>query len=399
MKSKERFLNLMYVIAVSILMTAIFFVSAAFHASQAQETPEEFKPSGKVWGYVFGDIYYKVQGDTALGIYNGAEYGNVKEGHSSFAIRRLYLGYEYTISPVFTANVLLEGGDAILTTDSKRTVFIKRMDVEVKKLIPRASVFVGQTGTPSFAISEKVWGYRSIEKTLTDFRKMSLSNDLGIKITGKIDRNGIFGYSAMIGTGRAEKPEDNNMKRLYGGLDASLLNKKLILSMNIDYEDVARYGGDNSNMNLIGFIGYQLDMFTIGVEAATQIQERSKTNLDLVTNVKDTLDKSLLGISVFARGTLMKDKLFAFARWDNFIADTDCNKGDNTSKPYEETFITAGIDYAPHKNVHIMPNIWINSYKDLREKPANYDVSTNASSFYERDADVVARLTVYFIFK
>ena len=34
----------------------------------AQDKPkEEFKPSGKIWGYAFGDLYYKMGGAKAAG--------------------------------------------------------------------------------------------------------------------------------------------------------------------------------------------------------------------------------------------------------------------------------------------------------------------------------------------
>ena len=72
----------------------------------AQDTPKpEFKPSGKLWGYVFADYYYKVHADS-LNRGTG-EYSGVKENANAFDFRRVYLGYDYNISEKFSAELLL----------------------------------------------------------------------------------------------------------------------------------------------------------------------------------------------------------------------------------------------------------------------------------------------------
>ena len=141
-------------------------------------------------------------------------------------------------------------------------------------------------------------------------------------------------------------------------------------------------------MTLKGFAGYQSEVFTIGAEVLTQIQNNVKSD---GTNARP------FGISLFARGQFIKDKLSAFARYDTFDPDSDYRDADalttfNASamfRHYDEQFFVAGLDITPHKNVHIMPNIWINSYSPK----ADNDV------LVEREADIVPRVTFYFIYR
>ena len=52
----------------------------------------------------------------------------------------------------------------------------------------------------------------------------------------------------------------------------------------------------------------------------------------------------------------------------------------------KEQFITAGLDFTPAKNVHLMPNIWYNKYTN--QGPANLYNSY----------DLVYRVTFYYVF-
>jgi hypothetical protein len=51
-----------------------------------------------------------------------------------------------------------------------------------------------------------------------------------------------------------------------------------------------------------------------------------------------------------------------------------------------ENFINVGVDFLPFPNFHIMPNLWMTSYKD--KSPANVS----------RPSDVVARMTFWFLY-
>ena len=85
----------------------IFLVSASLILSNAnaQDAKPEFKPSGKVWGYAFGDYYYKVHADSAN---RGAlNYSGMAKDANAFEFRRIYLGYDYNISEKISTEFLL----------------------------------------------------------------------------------------------------------------------------------------------------------------------------------------------------------------------------------------------------------------------------------------------------
>ncbi|MDZ4822107.1 MAG: hypothetical protein SH856_01485 [Flavobacteriales bacterium] len=104
-------------------------------------------------------------------------------------------------------------------------------------------------------------------------------------------------------------------------------------------------------------------------------------------------------VSVFTLGVLIKDeadekqaKLSDFARYDMFnpFVYYDYDADYTGSVPtIDETFITAGLDFAPIPNVRIIPNIWCNVYNNKHP---------DASGKLKADNALVARLTVYYIF-
>lgn len=379
----------------------IFYLTSVLLAASiyafAQDKPkDEFNPSGKVWGYAFGDFYYKAAGDSDQYLTFGkGDFAKKKKNDMAFTFKRIYLGYEYNISPKLKTNFLLEGNDGVVTATGSRTVFVKNLDLEWKSC-RYASIYIGQTITPTWPmISEKIWTYRSVEKTIADFRGLGVSNDLGIRVTGKLDTAGVFGYTVMLGNGGkgGNVPEADALKKIYGSLDFSLLKKKLIIQVQGDYEDVtAAYGGGYaSKKTMLGFISYQAKIFTIGLEGVYQIQDKAKVNTDASSGLKDTLGVAPMGISFFVRGTLLKDKINAFARFDIYNIDANYKKGDNTANPYDENFILAGVDFTPHKNWHIIPNVWVDTYKDKRD--------SNEAGYHARTADIVPRITFHYIFK
>jgi hypothetical protein len=331
------------------------------------------QPAGKVHGYVFGDYYYKMGGEKAKA-YSTTQYSDsalTKGG--AFQFRRIYLYYEHAISENFQAQFLLEGNDGSLDGKGRHTTFVKLANLEWKNILPNQNLAIGMVGTPTWALSEKVWGYRAIEKTIADMRGLGSASDIGVTMKGKFGSEGMFGYAAMIGNGNGQKPENNKSRKYYGSFSAKPI-KGLILEAYGDFEseitEPKKYNKIDQNTMIKGFAAYQTDMITVGLEAFKQTQKYT-----------DTTDITPLGISMFASAPLMKDKLSAYARLDIYNANTK-----NTKTGYKENFITAGVDFLAHKNVHIMPNIWVNSFSKKGSTPT-------------RKADTVARVTFFYVYK
>src|ERR1700722_11279865 len=125
------------------LLIAIFFLLAMASKAQYQWNSDSAyragaENTGRIWGYVFGDFYYKSKADS-LNRGGNNQYTGIPKGRNAFAFRRLYIGYDYNISSQFSAELLLAAEDnfpafnppssAVASGDelsnSKETFFIK----------------------------------------------------------------------------------------------------------------------------------------------------------------------------------------------------------------------------------------------------------------------------------
>lgn len=373
------------------LYITMLALMTGLHASaQDAAKSEDFKPSGKVWGYVFGDYYYKMNADSSKR--GNLEYAGQEKDYDAFSLRRAYLGYDYNISEHLSTEILLSH-ESNVDANSNRTVFIKAANLRIKNICKSFDIVIGQVATPSFPLlEEKIWGYRSVEKTIADQRKIAGSNDLGITMQGKFNQKGTLGYNLMIGNGSGTKLESDKYKRFYGDLWAKFFNQKLVVDLYGDYERVQLSPYYKGRRVMKAFVAYQTDPVTIGVTYVMQTQEQFSISTP-PGGVSDTADIAASGFSVFVRGPIKKDKLNFFARFDSFNPDNNF-KADNAytsgSQPVTETFITAGLDWMINKNVHIMPNFWYDGFNSRAK---------NASGKVKSDNDAVARITAYFVFK
>lgn len=392
-------------ILLTISVGFVFLIGTVKLQAQTVDTTAKaaFKPGGKLWGCAFGDYAYKLHADSLKrGV---TSYSALGKDYNSFNLRRVYLGYDYNISEKFTASMVLahESGvesntttDPSLTGDSRRAVYIKFLNLTWKNIIPRGNLVIGQQMTPTFAtLSEKVWGYRSVEKTITDMRSpltASSSTDLGVGLSGKFDKDEKFGYDVLVGNGNGARLENNNFKKIYTSLYAWVLDKKVVIQLNYDYDRtsiVHNYHQSKTMMKV--FAAYQTDPITIGIEAYMETLENNEIYRPAGGAEKDTADQSSIGASLFVRGRILKEKLNFFARYDYWCPDSKYHSSStyiSGSSPNVEQFVTAGIDYTPYKGVHIMPNIWYDGFTSR----------ANVNGRARSDYDLVARVTFYYIF-
>ncbi|HWR83921.1 MAG TPA: hypothetical protein VN285_11525 [Candidatus Deferrimicrobium sp.] len=325
------------------------------------------KPTPKVHGYCFGDYFGKLEGDTSE--ISPSQYSQVPKDFNGFQFRRIYLYVEHTLSDNFFSQFLLEGNDKAFEPGGKHGVFVKTAYLEWKNAIPRSSALFGLVPTPTWSLlSEKVWNYRSIEKTIIDFRGFGSASDMGVLLRGRFDSAGTVNYTIMVGNGNGQKPENNKYKKYYGGIFVKP-TKEFVVEAYADFQPAAQ---DRNVMTLKGFAAYQSSKFTVGVEAFQQTQNKA----DSAGN-----DKKPLGVSVFAWVPIPNvQNLNGFARFDFFDPDTEVD-----SVGFKEMFFAAGVDFMPISNVHFMPNVWVNSF--------------SAKESGDKDADIVARLTVFYTYK
>jgi hypothetical protein len=414
-----------------LFIAAFIFLTLASQAQYLFNSDSAFKAgaanSGRIWGYVFGDFYAKAHSDSAnRGGSN--QYSGIPTNRTAFQFRRLYLGYDYNITNKFSAELLLaaednfptgnptsntavagntpQSGAGDLTGDGKLTFYIKLANIRWKNIWNGTDLVVGEQATPAFPLlSEKIWAYRSVERTISDIRRTP-SYDLGAGLQGKFDpKTANFGYDLLVANGSSAKPESDNFKWFYGDVWAMFFDKHLVLDLYGDYERLNWVPTWHHSRQMIkGYIAYTTPAVTVGVEGfINNLKQDNFATLKtpLPNHGADTLDVQAKGISFYVHGNIVPNKLRFFARYDIYNPDNKLNNTiyskyvGNTSSYNDpvtkENFISAGLDFTPAKNVHFMPNIWYNGYKG--QQAAAIDGSKLHS-----DHDMVYRMTFYFVF-
>ena len=390
----------------SIMLLALLYTMPIFGQDKTK-ADSSFKPSGKLWGYTFGDYYYKGHADS-LNRGGANQYTGIEKGRNAFQIRRVYLGYTYEISQSFTAELLLAAEDNITTSsgvttgdllgDNKLSLYIKLANLRWKNIWKGTDLVIGQVATPAFSlVTEPVWGYRSIERTVADLRRTP-SFDLGATLQGKFDSKGDFGYNLMVGNGNGARPENDKYKWFYGDVFAKFLDKRLVLDLYADYIRMNHTDTWHHSHNMVkGFAAYTTPSFTVGLEAFTN--HGNEDNVGVNVGKKDTVSANAMAISTYVKGNIVKDKLAFFARVDNYNPNIDYDNSLYTfykglTAAYEpnnkELFFTGGLDFTPVKNVHFMPNVWYDRY-------TSNQAGTTGKAY--RDHDLVYRLTFYYVYR
>ena len=297
---------------------------------------------GTIKGVMFGEYYYILAADETD--------AKQPRKRNAFRFRRLYFTYQKDIATDFAIRFRLEAKDAGFAQGAKMEPFVKHGYLQWKKGLGDADIYLGLSGTPTWAVAEKVWGYRSIAKTVLDWNKIGSSADLGAALKGTA---GQLNYHLMVGNGPGQKPEDDHGKKFYGSLSFKAADR-LILEGYADFN--AKPAGRNER-TFKGFVGWQGAKGKVGLEVFSRTNELAGDNGE---------DQVIDGVSAF--GSLPLSAAFkGFGRVDAVSHDAEDDR---------DLLFIAGLDYAAVKAVHLMPNVIVES-------------STG------RDANVQGRLTFF----
>ncbi|MBI3788531.1 MAG: hypothetical protein HY276_09805 [Ignavibacteriales bacterium] len=325
---------------------------------------KQFTPGGKFSGLMFGDYFYNVdQRDTT------------KKDMNGFQFRRIYFTYDYAIAENFNTRFRLEADQSANTSNGKIGVFVKDAYLQWKNIFQGSDLFFGISPTPAYDISEGAWGYRSLEKTIMDLRGVVPSRDFGLDIKGKFDDGGTANYWLKFGNNSANSPETDKYKRYYANFQFKL-TPQFQFTIYGDYDTRAnkidsfdKQGKSNNRSTLAGFINYaEKDKYSLGVEGFYQTIQNNFKNSPAAA----LQDQKVSGISLFAWYAVSND-IRLVGRFDTYDPNGDVDK-DGIS------LLILAVDYIPAKNVHCMPNLYLQSYQ-----------SDGAS-------DVIARITFYYQF-
>ncbi len=361
---------------------------------------------GKFSGVFYGDYFYNVARDTAA---NRASLANSALGgpvsNQGFVIRRVYLTYDYDLAEQFATRFRLEldetansSGQYSVLSNGNIGVYVKDAWLRWKNIFSGSDLYFGIQPTSAYEISEGIWAYRSLEKTIMDLRGVVSSRVLGIALRGKLDDEGMFGYWVTIANANsAVQPKDlgqtlrnGDKYNLYSLHVAFRPTKEVTLTVYGDYRPTFPVNdpasttvppATESNNTFTGALcaAYkQGNDFTLGAEAFTQKTAHAYTDPASVNALK-TLSK--LGVSVFGWFNFTEE-LGIVARYDYYDPKTGSNvaeEGDSRS------YILAGLTYKPAKNVQVVPNLQVETYESI---PGGRSI----------DAAVTGRLSFLFSF-
>ena len=290
-------------------------------------------------GRMFGDYYYVFaaeDGETEL-----------PAKRNAFHFRRIYFSHRKLLGEDVAAFYRLEARDAGFAQGAKMEPFVKNAYLHWKRLLGDSELYLGLVGTPTWAVAEKVWGYRSVAKTVLDWNKIGSSADLGAVLKGAVGR---LAYHLMVGNGPGQKSEDDHGKKFYASLSFKP-GDRLVLE---GYADLNKKPAGRDEQTFKGFVGWQGAQGKAGLEVFSRTNDRADA------------DEGMAGASAF--GSLPLSAEFkGFGRVDVVARDAE---------DAADWLIIAGLDYSVAPAVHLMPNVVV-------ARPA------------DRSANVQGRLTFF----
>ena len=269
-------------------------------------------------GLAYLDYYYTVDSPDSSQV-----------GENGFTYRRLYLTTDFDISDRFRSRARLE------TKADDATPYVKDLYVQWRDVLGDGHhATFGVMSPPSYTVSEKVWDFRSLEKTIQDRVGVVSSRDMGLKFNGPVTSSGSIRYAAMVSNNNGVLEDNDKHKRAYAQLELYPADG-VSLTVGSDYAS----GEDRSLINFSGFAGYSTDQYMVGVEAFSQ-----QTNVDEVNGTF-----RFYGVSAFGH-VILNEKWAAVGRVDHTDRET---VGPDVASRY---FIAALV-FSPETNIRIMPNL------------------------------------------
>ncbi len=269
-------------------------------------------------------------------------------GANGFEYRRIYLTADYKISDTFSGRLRFEVSNSSTTAQGRPAPFVKDMYLRWNNIWGEGhTMTIGVSSPPSFTVSERAWGYRSLERTLMDRNRIVSSRDFGVVFKGPLSTNGALRYAFMFSNNEGVNQENDKNKRVYSQLEWYPLDP-LTITVGLDYAKLD--GQFESGINIPLFVGYSTPAFSLGFEAFVYGRDVSGTDENF----------SQSGVSFF--GTYNVNET------TTLIARADYVDRELLDTSFSDTFMILAVALRPHKNVRFIPNLLIE--KDQRDNKA-----------------------------
>ncbi|MFK7845371.1 MAG: hypothetical protein AB8G77_08725 [Rhodothermales bacterium] len=269
-----------------------------------------------------------------------------KAGDNGYSFRQIQFGTDAKLSDTFSARLRFEVSNSSTTAQGQAAPYVKDLLLKWHNILGEGhNLIIGLTHPPSFVVSQKAWGYRSLARTLTAKNRILSSRDFGVVIRGPLAKNGSLRYGLMVGSNEGVRREDDNNKRFYSQIEW-YPSSTISATIGLDY---ANYSDDRTaGLHIPLFVGYKGSRFSAGLEAFTYNLQYDGA----------TPDQTQSGASIY--GILPVNDIASFiVRFDYVNMDLD-------TISYSHTYTVIGVSLQPHKNVRFIPNVEI--AKDQRDR-------------------------------
>jgi hypothetical protein len=272
-------------------------------------------------------------------------------------VKRFYVGVDHVFDDIWSANV---------TTDFQYSSGISATEVFIKKAYLQAKVndaFIIRAGSASMPWidgTESLYGYRYVEKTVTDLEGVVNTADWGVHVLGK-SGNGMFSYGvSAVNGGGFKNPTRSKSVDLEGRLSfvpVKGLNFALGAYSGKRGKETDLNPAENTFTRYDVLVAYVVDKFRVGVEYY------SANNPNTVQ--QDGTPAAPNGV-IPSAATIDTDKTHAYSGWAafNFLPnasvfarydDQKVNPNDTTNSVRETTnkYLHLGVSYQPRKNIDL----------------------------------------------
>ncbi|MEZ4696277.1 MAG: hypothetical protein R2832_07680 [Rhodothermales bacterium] len=255
-------------------------------------------------------------------------------GENGFGYRRLYFTTDAALSERFAARFRLEASDRSTTSQGNPAPYVKDLYVRWKNFAGEGHTLdFGVSSPPSFNVSEKFWGYRSLEKTILDLNGIVSSRDMGIAARGPLSGEKVR-YGVMVANNSGVKAESDKNKRVYAQIEL-YPNDTFAATIGSDY---ATYSDDRDGvLNANVFAGVSHEHITAGVEGFISNTTYETAQPDMKGS----------GVSMFLRGDISERT--------ELVGRFDFTKMNGSQSNY---FIV-GVGVTPDSHVHVIPNVYL----------------------------------------
>jgi hypothetical protein len=261
---------------------------------------------------------------------------------TSFRFRRVQLTVDHDPDTTVSIRVQLEAEDGTLTRNDRMASFLKQAWLRWRRLEPVGDVVVGLSPTPTWSVSEGLWGYRSIERTILDLQGYGAPVDLGVAIRRDPDARRHWGWHAMVSNGSGPRPETTAGKKF--SLSLPYRRSGLIVEVMGDHENES---GPRDRWTVKGLLGWSRATNAIGIEGFRRVH----------------VDEGGPGADVIPTGFSVFGRYRTAASWGlgGRFDVVDPNHALD-AEGYRERRGWFVLDLTPRPRLHVMPNIAVRTF-------------------------------------